>query len=75
MRKTLLLPTAMLLFGSSLNSADSDGRYVSASLYADYANSAYGLYFDSGLQDWYDARRYYGLAVRPVYSSSSSVQY
>lgn len=40
------------------------------------AYQEYGLYFRSGHRGWGALpSRYYGRAVRPVYSSSSSVQY
>lgn len=39
------------------------------------AYQEYGLYFRSGHRGWDGGGRYYGQAVRPVYSSSSSVQY
>lgn len=60
---------------TTFNGAGSRGCYCSASLSADNAEDAYGLYFHSGGQGWDGGCRYYGQAVRPVYSSSSSVQY
>ena len=73
--KYIFLPAAGGRNGSPPVNAGSYGIYRSASLSADGADYAYGLYFHSGGQDRLDAYRCYGRTVRPVYSSSSSVQY
>ena len=73
--KYIFLPAAGYRDGSTFNGTGSRGCYCLASLNADNAEDAYGLYFRSGHRGWDDGGRYYGQAVRPVYSSSSSVQY
>lgn len=73
--KYIFLPASGYRDGATLSGAGSYGDYWSATLYAGNAEYACGLDFYSGDQGWDGGRRCLGQAVRPVYSSSSSVQY
>ena len=63
----LFFPAASSGDGTSLDDAGSDGFYWSSSLYTDYTDDAYRLYF---LSDYVNPQgysdRYYGFSVRPV---------
>lgn len=63
---SIFLPAAGWRYDTSLYSAGSFGYYWSSSLYTDYPDVAWNVYFDSGsvLRNYDD--RYYGLSVRPV---------
>lgn len=64
---SIFLPAAGYMYGSSLRNAGSNGYYWSSSLRADYPDSAYNAYFDSGNAYWSSYfYRYYGRSVRPV---------
>lgn len=65
--KTLFFPAAGLCYNGSVRSVGYNGNYWSSSLNASSRQSAYYLYFRSGLASW-DSNyvRYYGCAVRPV---------
>ena len=66
---SIFLPCAGSGDGTSLNGADSLGRYWSSVPYSDYYNYyyyAWSLYFFSGGHDTSSNSRYYGLSVRPV---------
>ena len=64
---SIFLPAAGYRDDSSLNIAGSSGNYWSDSLYSDYPEGAYGLYFRSDLVGRYiDSGRCCGLSVRPV---------
>ena len=65
---TLFLPAAGYCDGSVVGKdAGPWGYYWSSSLRTDDPSRAFDLYFDSDDSDWYDASRYGGLTVRPVY--------
>ena len=64
--RSIFLPAADNLNGSSLYYAGSYGYYWSSSLSADDPYYAMRVYFNSSLVDWYYYYRYYGLSVRPV---------
>ena len=65
--KTLFFPAAGNCYHGSVRSVGDDGYYWSSSLYTNFRQSAYSLYFYSDNADWnsYDGR-YFGFAVRPV---------
>lgn len=63
---SIFLPAAGYRYDRSLYYAGSYGYYWSSSLYTDYPNLAYSLYFDLSSVDWYYSNRYYGQSVRPV---------
>ena len=65
--KTLFLPAAGYINGSSLNVAGSDGPYWSRSLVTEDPLAAYLLFFNSGYLDWnFSGNRAAGFPVRPV---------
>ena len=63
---SIFLPAAGYRYGTEVSYRGSDGYYWSSSLFSNYSNLAYNLYFDSGFHDWYYYNRYDGLSVRPV---------
>ena len=62
---SIFLPAAGCRHDTSLDDAGSYGGYWSATPYSD-SGYAYCLSFGSDGYDWSDARRLYGLTVRPV---------
>ena len=63
---SIFLPAAGYRGGSSLTDAGSGGYYWSSSLYADYPNDAWYVYFDFGNVSRDGSYRYDGQSVRPV---------
>ena len=63
---TLFLPAAGFRNDTDLDDTGSYGLCWSSSLYTDYPNYAWYLYFYSGDADTYYGNRYYGFSVRPV---------
>lgn len=63
---SIFLPAAGRRSNTDLNVVGSWGYYWSSSLDEYYPGSAFFLYFDSSLVDWYYGRRCRGLTVRPV---------
>ncbi|MBR4312833.1 MAG: hypothetical protein IKT86_05790, partial [Bacteroidaceae bacterium] len=66
----IFLPVAGYRYNTSLYYAGSNGYYWSATPYSD-SNYAYFLCFNSEFYDYGLNGRYYGQAVRPVYSEAS----
>ena len=64
--RSIFLPAAGSRLGSSSYYVGSDGDYWSSSLYTDYPNLAWRMYFDSGDYYMYSSNRSRGLSVRPV---------
>ena len=68
----LFFPAAGYGDGTDLSGAGSDGFYWSSSLYTDYTDYAYRLYF---LSDYVNPQgysdRYYGFSVRPVKAAAA----
>ncbi|MGN0186419.1 MAG: hypothetical protein ACI392_01560 [Paludibacteraceae bacterium] len=62
----IFLPAAGYRYDDDLRRAGSNGRYWSSSLYSDYPDFAWDLYFTSGSVYRNDDYRYYGQSVRPV---------
>ncbi len=67
--KSIFLPAAGVLRGTSLEDAGSHGRYWSSSLYESTPCYAYVLYFYSSRYQYEYYYRYLGQSVRPVCSS------
>ena len=63
---TLFLPAAGYQGDFGLYNEGSYGYYWSSSLYTDYPDYAWSVYFDSDDVLRYNFDRYYGLSVRPV---------
>lgn len=64
---SVFLPAAGYRDGAGVCYRGSFGIYWSGTLYEDYSNSTYYLYFRSDFHGWYDSYyRSHGLTVRPV---------
>lgn len=63
---SIFLPASGCRNFSSLDDVGSVGLYWSSSLYGDYSDDAYCLFFYSDDENWTSDTRYYGLSVRPV---------
>lgn len=63
---SIFLPAAGYRYGSLLDDAGRFGDYWSSSLYADYPNDAWYVYFDFGNVSRDGSYRYGGRSVRPV---------
>ena len=63
---SIFLPAAGIRYDSLLDDAGRFGDYWSSSLYADYPNDAWYVYFDFGNVSRDGSYRYYGRSVRPV---------
>ena len=63
---SIFLPAAGDVYEGNLRVDGSWGNCWSSSLYTDYPNSAYRVYFGSDFVGRANSNRYYGLTVRPV---------
>ena len=64
--KYIFLPAAGFRYGTETDNVGFDGSYWSSSLYSDYTDLVWGLYFSSGGHSVDDADRCFGQSVRAV---------
>ena len=64
---SIFIPAAGVRNSSSLYNAGSDGHIWSSSLFKEFSNYAWCLYFGSDCTDIYYCDCYYGRSVRPVF--------